>query len=784
MGYLNKGLPPPRVQPNAAGPAEGDSSPVPGSGSFKGGGSFRSTGGSFRKSRLAISFASNGAETSERTTAESSESPVSTRRLGRQSTKKLGGEEGDEPQAPKRRGSITTSRLMATARRGSVAPGRRSSVASLKRCSIASAADDEGSSSRRESIAAEPAGRPAPPGRQMTRRFSTLGGTRNSKRRSSISGSFLGNNIAEFETKLATVFGGILGARKGTVAGEQRKLVKDLAEKERAVKESAAAAERMLAESGWALPGVKAKPAAEPRRSSNRGRRRGSVHVLAANAGAAGRNSAGQSLRNSGRASGAGNKSLYELMRVELEKAQESGQPNPSVQQEGDEDGVESMELEAEDEAAEADEPRAGDEVKEIDYEDIAMKKRRKEIRRDKQLQAVVKRLWNVAETKNFRISRFEYLDYHLSVTRVLLEQEEEEFDESDVWESGMSDWKDDAKGQDLLHYDVFFDSVFELADLYTESVDEKDYIAFLQVLFTEATKPGKPKRSWKHTWPRDLHLDVVEKVVPLLAEYTDKGCEGAPAGSFRKARKAIRRSSLVMLQEAVGLVKESNKRAKQPENGRSSMAALDTGLGLAAGKKRITMGQLTKQAQKAAKSKAERVAANIPALMRLIDPATPDAIHADEGLSLRQWKQGLKKLPDEALGDSRPALASDSVSLAVFRALDIDCDGRLSAADLKAAFCDGPRMEEGRTFARASSMASPEASRVSSISRGASSNGVDSPGKSDRKSTAAKSSRELVSRTSTTSSSRPSPGSPQQSRSSLLDSPKNKSGKKVTIAG
>ena len=147
MGYLNKGLPPPRVQPNAAGPAEGGSSPVPGSGSFKGGGSFRSTGGSFRKARLALSFASDGAEKSERTTAESSESPVSTRRLGRQSTKKLGGEEGDEPQAPKRRGSIATARLMATARRGSVAPGRRSSVASLKRGSIASAADDDGSGS-------------------------------------------------------------------------------------------------------------------------------------------------------------------------------------------------------------------------------------------------------------------------------------------------------------------------------------------------------------------------------------------------------------------------------------------------------------------------------------------------------------------------------------------------------------------------------------------------------------------------------------------------------------
>ena len=213
MGYLNKGLPPPRVQPNAAGPAEGDSSPVPGSGSFKGGGSFRSTGGSFRKSRLAISFASNGAETSERTTPRAAK--ALSRRGGSQAVYQEAGRRGGRRAAGSGSAAAPSpARLAATAREA-----RWHLTAQLRglarRCSIASAADDEGPL-RGESRSLQ-SRRPPRRRQQMTRRFSTLGGMK-FEAAGSISGSFL-NNIAEFETKLA-VFGGILGARKGTVAGD------------------------------------------------------------------------------------------------------------------------------------------------------------------------------------------------------------------------------------------------------------------------------------------------------------------------------------------------------------------------------------------------------------------------------------------------------------------------------------------------------------------------------------------------------------------------------------
>ena len=39
------------------------------------------------------------------------------------------------------------------------------------------------------------------------------------------------------------------------------------------------------------------------------------------------------------------------------------------------------------------------------------------------------------------------------------------------------------------LHFEGFFDSVFELVDLWVDSVDAKDYIAFLKQLIDEVTE-------------------------------------------------------------------------------------------------------------------------------------------------------------------------------------------------------------------------------------------------------------------------------------------------------
>ena len=40
----------------------------------------------------------------------------------------------------------------------------------------------------------------------------------------------------------------------------------------------------------------------------------------------------------------------------------------------------------------------------------------------------------------------YQYLDYHLSVCHFLMEESGEDFNESDAWQSGHEDWKNDSQ--------------------------------------------------------------------------------------------------------------------------------------------------------------------------------------------------------------------------------------------------------------------------------------------------------------------------------------------------
>ena len=93
-----------------------------------------------------------------------------------------------------------------------------------------------------------------------------------------------------------------------------------------------------------------------------------------------------------------------------------------------------------------------------------------------------------------------------------------EHFDEVEAWETAHEDWANDTQGLPALHFDYFLQSVFELADLWTQTIEEKDYIFFLKRLVQETTKPTKKKgvRQWAYAWPRDYqpphHTDKHEE--------------------------------------------------------------------------------------------------------------------------------------------------------------------------------------------------------------------------------------------------------------------------------
>ena len=46
------------------------------------------------------------------------------------------------------------------------------------------------------------------------------------------------------------------------------------------------------------------------------------------------------------------------------------------------------------------------------------------------------------------------------------------------------ADWLDDAQGRPLMNRRLFFAAIFQLADLWVDSVEENDYVKFLKVRF------------------------------------------------------------------------------------------------------------------------------------------------------------------------------------------------------------------------------------------------------------------------------------------------------------
>ena len=50
-------------------------------------------------------------------------------------------------------------------------------------------------------------------------------------------------------------------------------------------------------------------------------------------------------------------------------------------------------------------------------------------------------------------------------------------------------DWASDSKGQETLSREAFMDAIFELADMWTKTIDPHEYVEFLGTLFGRLAK-------------------------------------------------------------------------------------------------------------------------------------------------------------------------------------------------------------------------------------------------------------------------------------------------------
>ena len=124
----------------------------------------------------------------------------------------------------------------------------------------------------------------------------------------------------------------------------------------------------------------------------------------------------------------------------------------------------------------------------------------RKVLRRDPEVQQVMKRLWDVAYKYRDRMHIAAYMDFHLSVFFYIVEQEDgvapidEDIDRHDAWESAIEDYQHDTEktlnlyGTRALHFDSFADALFELIDLYTPTLQLEQCSSVTTRTFTKRT--------------------------------------------------------------------------------------------------------------------------------------------------------------------------------------------------------------------------------------------------------------------------------------------------------
>ncbi|OQR88050.1 hypothetical protein ACHHYP_07652 [Achlya hypogyna] len=110
-------------------------------------------------------------------------------------------------------------------------------------------------------------------------------------------------------------------------------------------------------------------------------------------------------------------------------------------------------------------------------------------LRKDKRIDEVVRGLWSFEATRDeFGCLRKEgYMAFYVSVAKYL----DAEFEGATAVASVASEWDNDRKGQDTMGYALFFESLFQLADVWVDSLDVKDYIVFLENIAVNIFLPG-----------------------------------------------------------------------------------------------------------------------------------------------------------------------------------------------------------------------------------------------------------------------------------------------------
>ena len=170
--------------------------------------------------------------------------------------------------------------------------------------------------------------------------------------------------------------------------------------------------------------------------------------------------------------------------------------------------------------------------------------KARRRLRLLPEVQVLVETLWAVAAPKGEtpRMALKSYMDYHLSCYHFITSIDEdsaaddEGVDLFDAWETAVRDWRADTAEMirtyhaPTLHFDSFRDSVFQLIDLYTDTLDTRQYVGYMRRLVEEITvvvDERTGKRAWAQAWDKSAKgpLELAMKAALRGSFEAREGC-------------------------------------------------------------------------------------------------------------------------------------------------------------------------------------------------------------------------------------------------------------------
>lgn len=116
------------------------------------------------------------------------------------------------------------------------------------------------------------------------------------------------------------------------------------------------------------------------------------------------------------------------------------------------------------------------------------MRRKRQALREDPMVAEALNEWWIVTDSDgNGEIDRDEYMELGKALYRVMIA----DGNEAAAAKSAANDWEEDSKGREVMDSEMFKSAIFELADLWTKTLDPSEYVAFLKQLLVKMKAAG-----------------------------------------------------------------------------------------------------------------------------------------------------------------------------------------------------------------------------------------------------------------------------------------------------